>query len=221
MSPGGAKRGSFGLDQRAQRRRVVGELDQLLERALEALQRPGAAALVQEPEAGHVAQDAHRAGDAALVGEVGGEAAVVDDGVVELDAHQRPRAGADVRRAGLAERARRRRPTRCRASPGRSRGCPRRRSARRPPPSARRAPCRAATTSPSRRSGDAEPREHVAGPGARTRVVALGGGGVGALRGRHAAEPQAEQVGDQQDARRARRGRDRARRPSRRARRRC
>ena len=50
MSSGAAKQRVVGVDQRAQLRRGLGQGDELLERALEALERPGAAALVQQPQ---------------------------------------------------------------------------------------------------------------------------------------------------------------------------
>ena len=45
---------------------------------------------------------------------------------------------------------------------------------------------------------DAEPLEQVGRPGARARVETLGGGRVRALAHRDAAEPEVEQVGDEQ-----------------------
>ena len=92
------------VDERAQGRGLRGERDELVEPVVAALLRPGPAALVQEPEAGDVAEQADRAGDAALVGQVRGEGPVVDQRRVELQADERPRAGADVGGARLPER---------------------------------------------------------------------------------------------------------------------
>ena len=61
-----------------------------------ALAHPLPAALLHEPQAHDVLQEPDRPADAALVGVVVGERLLVDDRLVQLDAHQRPRARADV-----------------------------------------------------------------------------------------------------------------------------
>ena len=57
---------------------------------------PVPAAFLHEPEAHDVFQEPDLAADASLVGVVVAECFVIDDGLIELDAHQRPGAGADV-----------------------------------------------------------------------------------------------------------------------------
>ena len=74
MSPGVANARVVRVDERPQRRRVLRERDELVEGVVAALERPGAPALVQEPEPGDVAQQPERAADAALVGQVRREA---------------------------------------------------------------------------------------------------------------------------------------------------
>ena len=100
------RRGHSGSIERTQGRRRLGQRDELVERTLAARARPGAPALVQEPEAGDVAQQPERPADAALVREIRGERVVVDQRLVDLDPDERPGAGADVHRAGRAERHR-------------------------------------------------------------------------------------------------------------------
>ena len=60
MSPGSENAGSFGSIERAQRRRLLRERDELVERYVVSLERPGATALVQKPEPGDVAQEPER-----------------------------------------------------------------------------------------------------------------------------------------------------------------
>ena len=87
-------------------RGILRQAHELLEGVVVALQRPGAAALVQEPEPGDVPEQTERAGHAALIRQVGGKRAVVDRRPVDLEAHKRPRSGAHVGRAGTPERDR-------------------------------------------------------------------------------------------------------------------
>src|SRR6266540_2089757 len=97
--PGRQEDGVIRVHERAPRGRRLGERDQL--RVLEGLAvvRPRPPALVQEPEADHVLEQAERAAGAALVRQVGVERPLVDHGRDDLDADERPGARADVRGA--------------------------------------------------------------------------------------------------------------------------
>ena len=71
------------------------------------LERPGTLALVEEPEAGDVAKQPEGSLHTAFVRQVGNERCLCNDGFVDLDADERPRAGADEDGRRRAERNRR------------------------------------------------------------------------------------------------------------------
>ena len=161
--------------------------------------RPGALALLQQPQAHDVAQVADRAVDAELVGEPGGAALLGEHRLLELHADQRPRAARDVGEPVGRRRGRRRPPTRCRATRRRSRAPGRsarsRRGRRRAaPPAGRPAGAAAGTGS----AASPRPVDQRPGPLARRRVEQAGRRGVGDLRADRAGEPVREQVRDQQ-----------------------
>ena len=101
MSPGSVNEGSFGSIRHCSAGAERASDDELLERVLATRVRPGAPALVQQPEAGDVPQHAERAADAALVRQIGLERVVGDEGALALDADERPRA--DAQEGGLAD----------------------------------------------------------------------------------------------------------------------
>ena len=156
--------------------------------------------------------------DAALVRQVGGEGLVVDQRLVELEADERPRAGADVGRVGLAERH---------GGDGRA-GVVRRDARSRCAPSVRRRRrrerCRAVPADDLRQAGAVGMPRRSSRSSAQSLVrgskhcvvVAF----VNSL-DRAAAEPVVEEVGDRAGASRRRRAPRRSPASSRRARRSC
>ena len=171
MSPGLANARVVGIDERAQRRARRRRARRARRTSSSGPPRPGAPALVQQPEPGHVAEQPRTvpATPPSFV-RLAAKVSSVISGSVELDADERPRADAEDRRRRARGTARRRRRSRCRAWRRRS---PRAAEA----PVARR--LRGAVPSASRRddlrqaSGDAEALEEVVGPRARARVEAL------------------------------------------------
>ena len=164
---------------------------------LMALERPGAAALVQEPKAGDVAEQPEGLADAALVRHVGGERPVVDEWVLELDADARPCAGAHVGGARTPERdggdggagVVRRGRDHLRTGEARVDGdfvAEHTELGSRPDDLGEEAP------------RDLEALEEVEGPGALACVPTLGRGGVRPLDGEPAPEPVVHEVGYQQ-----------------------
>ena len=192
-----AKTGWFGSTSGPERRRGLGEATSSLEGVARARSRPGAAAFVQEPEAGDVAQQA-RCRRRRPRSSGSPRRLVVDQRLATLDADERPGAGADVRRAGLRGTGSPRPPSRCRGSrrrrPSPRRGPSRRRPRRRAGPSA--VPGR--TTSGSRRVGHSRrsSRSSAQSPARGSKhwvVVAFVHSAV-----RAPAEPVVDEVGDQQ-----------------------
>ena len=185
------------IDERAQRRSRPGEGDELLEAVLAALRGPGAATLVQQPEAGDVAQEAVGAPHAALVRQIRREGCVVDQRPLDLDTDERPRADAEEDRSRAVERDR----SDCRAGVMR-RGCD---DGRRSEAGGVGRLRRHRSEQRSRRDdlrkeprGDVEALEQVGRPVAARRVEALRRRRVRELARTTAAQPVVEEVGDQQ-----------------------
>ena len=85
-----------GIDRGAERPRFGRQAGQVLVAVFPALQHPGFAAFLEQPQPGDIFQEADLAGDADLVGVVGGERLRVDHRPVEFQSHQGPGARTDV-----------------------------------------------------------------------------------------------------------------------------
>ena len=85
-----------GIDQRLERLAALGHLGELGVAVIVPLALKLSAAFLHQPQAHDVLEEADRAADAALVGVVVTERFGVDDWLRDFDAHQRPRAGADI-----------------------------------------------------------------------------------------------------------------------------
>ena len=198
MSPGRQQVRVVGVDQPAQGRHVGRLAQQPVERYGDAVVLPRAQRLLQEPEAHDVAQVADGAVDAQLVGEVGAPAVLGQHRVVQLEPDERPGAAGDVgealRPGGHPDDGRRGvvradGPTPAPASP-RRRGAPR--------PAACPPACPAPAPAGAARGRCRGGRQISADQSARADVEQPGGGGVGDLADALAGQPEAHQVGDQQ-----------------------
>ena len=119
MSPGGEEHRVVGVHERSARRhRAASASSAARSTAPVALPRPQA--LLQQPQPHDVAQEADRAVDAQLVGEVGRAALLGEDRRVQLHARPATRCRRRRRRTGRRGRGRRPRPRPCRASRRRS-----------------------------------------------------------------------------------------------------
>ncbi len=85
---GGGEDRVVGVDDAAQARDVAGRFDQVLDVEVGPVPAPGAHGLLEEPQAGDVAQEADRAVGAALVGEARLQRLDAEDGGVALGADQ-------------------------------------------------------------------------------------------------------------------------------------
>ena len=116
MSPGARNDGSSGSNTGPPARQRGGGLEQRLERLRRARPLPRPQRLLEQPQAGDVAEEPDRAVDPALVGEVRAPARLGEDRRGRLDADERPRPARDVGERVGRRPARRRPPTRCHAS---------------------------------------------------------------------------------------------------------
>ena len=201
MSPGSRNIVAFGSTNETNGCARCGQCDELVEPELGPLAGPVTPTFVEQPQAGDVAEEPEGSRHATLVRQVRGKRVVADHGAADLDTDERP--GADAQEHGSVVHEWHRHDSRtgvvrrdryhlravqpCFVSDVR-----RERRQRRP----RRDDLR------KHLRGDVEPPQEIGRPVAGRRVVALGRRRVRELGGLAAAEPEVEQIGDQEQRRR-------------------